>query len=144
MTTIRRQITRRYWSRLSVFSRTCCVLLPLLFMVFIQSHLFYAGRTSQSGRDTFISGNGRLIWKHRSAPHADFASSAHIRGLVVFGTGMYLVQTTNGQRMYYFTAFTSLLVLLVAIAPAVSIYRIRLASRRGFPVSLPSQSSKNQ
>ena len=144
MTATYSQPGKQYWRRLPILPRVCCILLPLFLVVWAQSYWHFNAFTTQDRRDTFLDVQGCLIWKHRSAPRADFQNAIGIRGFDVFGTGALFVQTPGSQHMWYFSVRTLLLVLLTAIPPAISIFRLRLADRRGFTVSpvRPSEGAK--
>jgi hypothetical protein len=118
------EFARRYWSRLSATRRVLLVVVAVIVILWLRSYWawdFY----DPSEHETFMSTSGRLIWKHRSAPGADFVTmTGPGAGLVVLGTGALRIPTRNGQHMWEFETRYWLLALLAAVAPSVAIYRL--------------------
>ena len=131
----------RFWRRLRWLSRICLVVTILLLAACLMSFGHGEIGTTDSGLDTFFLYRGSFIWKHRSAPRADFVTSTGpwvgLRLPLYLGDVM-RIKTRGGQHFWYIEVPLWFLVIVGSVVTAVAVRRdYRREQASGFPIDVP-------
>lgn len=128
----------RLWGLLTWPSRICLVVTVLLLAACLMSFGHGEIGTTDSGLDTVFLYRGSFIWKHRSAPRADFVTSTGpwigLRLPLYLGQVM-RIKARGGQHFWYIEVPIWFLVIVGVVLTALAVRRdYRREQAAGFPV----------
>ena len=117
--------THGYWASMSGLRRISLVLFIMAIFLGVRSSFTFSLFASKSGLDTVIVSQGRIDWKHRSAPGADYVNSTGPSfGVVILGAGTFKMPVGDEWIWTLLIPFW-LIAMLAAIGPGLSLRKFR-------------------
>jgi hypothetical protein len=117
---------RDFWEWLSLSVKVVLILFLIVILGWATSKLTGFFRTTDDQLNTVMVYDGRITWKHRSAPNIDYIlATGPSVGFMFLNTGAFKTPAANGSYLWTFEARFLVLAFAFGVPIAISLARIR-------------------